>query len=384
MKNNSNWRGRFPENEIISLLNVNRRLNLAESTAQDLTFGELLDLTDVEGIRALKLGYGSSAGNPALRRAVGEACGVDPDAVLTTQGTALALFLLAFELCRPGDEVVLVTPCFPPSRDALLGNGINIVDVPVYFDSGFRIDVEAIAAALTPHTRLVSLASPLNPSGVATSADTVQSLLDRMKVRAPDALLFVDETYREAVYGDAVTPPSVAGMDERIITGASISKALGAPGLRTGWLTVRNPELYAWLEMAKMNTVISGSVLDEALAAVLMQKRQMVLAPRRKLLEKALVMLTQWCATEKALIEWVRPDGGALCCIRLRPDVFDDAAVARFRDLLPEYEVQLAGGDWFGADARIFRLGFGYLPLPEFEIALSALSRALDVAQKAA
>ena len=86
----------------------------------------------------------------------------------------------------------------------------------------------------------------------------------------------------------------------------------------------------------------------------------------------------------QARVEWVRPDGGALCCIRLRTDVFDDAAVVRFRDLMPEYEVQLAGGDWFGADARMFRLGFGYLPLPEFEIALSALSRALDAAQTAA
>lgn len=279
---------------------------------------------------------------------------------------------------------MLVTPCFPPSRDALLGNGINIIDVPVSFDCGFQVDVEQVAAAITPRTRLVSLASPQNPSGVATSADTIRLLLDTMKARAPEAMLFVDETYREAVYGDAVTPSSVAGMDERIITGASISKALGAPGLRTGWLTVRNPDLYARLEMAKMNTVISGSVLDEALAVVLMQKRQMVLEPRRKLLEQALAMLTQWCDAEQARVEWVRPDGGALCCIRLRTDVFDDAAVVRFRDLMPEYEVQLAGGDWFGADARMFRLGFGYLPLPEFEIALSALSRALDAAQTAA
>ncbi len=380
MVSNGSWQGRFPQNEIISLLNVNRRFNLAESTSQDMSFGELLDMADCEQLRELKLGYGSSAGDLALRQAVGIACNVAPDEVLTTQGTALGLFLIAFELCRPGDEVVLVSPCFPPSRDALLGNGIKIIDVPVFFDDGFTIDIGRVAAALTSRTRLVSLASPQNPSGVATSVDDINSLLDMMKIYAPQAQLFVDETYREAVYGEATTPPSVAGLDKRIITGASISKALGAPGLRTGWLTIPDPSLYARLEMAKMNMVISGSVLDEALAAVLMLKRQTVLLPRRKLLEKAMAMLEHWCEVERARIEWVRPDGGAMCCIRLRIDVFDDEAISRFRALLPEYEVQLAGGDWFGADARVFRLGFGYLPLPEFERALAALSLALSSA----
>ena len=100
------WRGRFPYNEIISLLDVNRPFNLAESTSQDLTFGELLDLPGLEGIRDLKLGYGTSAGSIELREEIAKACNVPVDQVVTTLGTTLGLFLLAFELCRPGDEAV--------------------------------------------------------------------------------------------------------------------------------------------------------------------------------------------------------------------------------------------------------------------------------------
>ena len=107
------WRGRFPYNEIISLLDVNRPFNLAESTSQDLTFGELLDLAGLESLRKLKLGYGKSAGSTELREEIAKASKVPVDQVITTQGTALGLFLLAFEVCRPGDEAVLVTPCFP-------------------------------------------------------------------------------------------------------------------------------------------------------------------------------------------------------------------------------------------------------------------------------
>ncbi len=74
----------------------------------------------------------------------------------------------------------------------------------------------------------------------------------------------------------------------------------------------------------------------------------------------------------------MRPDAGALCCLRLRSDAFDDAAVLRFWSLLPSHDLQLASGAWFGESERVFRLGFGYLPPERLAAALSALSAALD------
>lgn len=374
------WRGRFPYNEIISLLDVNRPFNLAESTSQDLTVGDVLDLAGLDAVRSLKLGYGRSAGSAELREAIAQACGVLAEHVVTTQGTALALFLLAFETCRPGDEAVLVTPCFPPSRDCLLGAGVTVREVRLSFESGYQLDVDALAASLSDKTRLVSLASPQNPSGVRTPRATVEKILALLEARAPQAMLFVDETYREATYGNEVAPESFAGLHPHIVTGSSVSNALGAPGLRTGWLTVADAELRARLTVAKMNTVICGSVLDEALAAALLHHREAVLAPRRRLLADGLAELADWCETERKRIEWIRPDGGALCSLRLRAVAFDDAAVARFWTLLPGHELQLASGAWFGESERVFRLGFGYLPAGRLAPALSALSAALDAA----
>jgi aspartate/methionine/tyrosine aminotransferase len=374
------WRGRFPYNEIISLLDVNRPFNLAESTSQDLTVGELLDLAGLDRIRALKLGYGTSAGSKALREEIAQVCKVSPEQVITTQGTALGLFLLAFEACRAGDEAVLATPCFPPSRDSLLGAGVDVREVKLSFENAYRLDLDRIGAALTPKTKLVSIASPQNPSGVQASRADVEQLLALMQKRSPQSLLFIDETYREASYGDAPVAESLAALDPRIVTGASVSKALGAPGLRTGWLTVADADLRSRLVVAKMNTVISGSVLDETLATVLLQRREHVLAPRRNLLASALDKLTAWCAGERERVEWVRPDAGALCCLRLRTDAFDPPAVARFWTVLPQHDLQLACGTWFGESDRAFRLGFGYLPPERLGPALSALSASLDAA----
>ncbi|MFJ2990614.1 pyridoxal phosphate-dependent aminotransferase [Collimonas sp. NPDC087041] len=378
--NSIEWRGRFPYNEIITLLDVNRPFNLAESTSQDLTVGELLDLPGLEDIRDLKLGYGKSAGADMLREAIADACKVPVEQIMTTQGTALGLFLLAFEVCRPGDEAVLLTPCFPMSHDSLLGAGVNIREIKLSFENGFRLNLDQIDANLSPKTKLVSIASPQNPSGIRTSRVEIEKLLALMDKKSPEALLFIDETYREATYGDDVMVDSFAGLDSRIVTGASVSKALGAPGLRTGWLTVADPDLRARLVIAKMNTVISGSVLNETLAAALLRNKESVLAPRRRLLADALEELAAWCEGEHKRVEWIRPDAGALSCLRLRSDVFDDAAVSRFWDLLPGHDLQLASGTWFGESSRVFRLGFGYLPPSRLGPALSALSLAMDAA----
>jgi DNA-binding transcriptional MocR family regulator len=196
--NSREWGGRFPRNEIISLLDVNRSFNLAESTSQDLTVGELLSLPGLEYIRALKLGYGTSAGDVALREAISDACKVPAEQIITTQGTALGLFLLAFEVCRSGNEAVLTTPCFPPSRDCLLGAGVSVREVKLSFETGYRLDLEQIGKQLSAKTKLISIASPQNPRGIQTTRPEIEELLALMEARSPEAILFVDETYREA------------------------------------------------------------------------------------------------------------------------------------------------------------------------------------------
>jgi aspartate/methionine/tyrosine aminotransferase len=375
------WQGRFPQNEIISLSDVNRPFNLAESTSQDLRLGELFDLVGIDDLYDLNLGYSTSAGSPALRQIVGQICTIAPECVLTTQGVASALALLALEVCRPGDEVALPMPCFPPSRDVFLGTGAIVRPVRLDFDRQYTLDVDAIAAALSSRTKLVIVATPLNPGGVQTPESVLRDVMSVMTERAPDAWLFVDETFREATYGESAPPPSAAPMGARVLTAGSVSKAHGAPGLRVGWITVPDEDLHTRLTVAKLNIVLSNSKLDEELAARLLQRRDAVLAPRRAMLAKALALLEQWQLTEVRRLDWVRPDSGAMCCFRLRSDVFDDRAVSKFWALLPEQDLQLASGEWFGESVRVFRLGFGYLPIETFRRALQALSRVLDMVE---
>jgi aspartate/methionine/tyrosine aminotransferase len=250
------------------------------------------------------------------------------------------------------------------------------------FDQGFKLTAGALVSLLNERTKLVSIASPQNPSGVATTILEIEAILDLMRRKAPEAHLFVDETYRDATYADGATPQSAATLDGTVVTGGSVSKAHGAPGLRVGWLTVREPRLRERLMTAKLNLVISGSPLDETLAAVVLENHEKILSVRRNLLANGLSQVESWVGRQNGLIEWVKPDGGALCCLRLNPAVFDEARVARFWSALPKAELQIADGAWFGESSAILRLGFGYLPIDLLPAALAALSNAVEGAAR--
>ncbi len=350
----------FPESEMISLVGAAPRYDLAESLGPDLRLGELLrSSAGQSGLDDLPLSYATAEGDPRLRGTLARLHGVDPDNVVTTMGGMHALFLIAFILCGRDDEAIVVAPLFPPARNVLQAVGTRLRVLPLSFDRGYRLDLAEIRGMLTPKTRLVSLASPQNPSGVMVAPDTLRALLGMMNDICPEAFLLVDETYRLAAFGDAVEAgPSALALSDRLISVASLSKCHGAPGLRLGWAITRNPQLRKQLVLGKFNTVISCSPVDEALALKVFEDSDRIIAERRKLRTDGLAMTAEWVRENSRLVDWVRPDAGALCCVRLKREVFDDAAVGRFYATLADQGVRVANGVWFGDEPRVFRLGF--------------------------
>lgn len=358
---------RFATNPIMSLVSETPEHDLGESVSPELRLDELH--TDFPG---MTLGYGTTAGSPALRAAIAASNGVDPDQVVVTVGGMHALFLLAFILLSPGDEAVTVSPLFPIARNTLDAVGADVRVMPLSFDDGYQVDPSRLWTYLSARTKLVSLASPQNPSGVAFSSSVVAEVLAVMAEVCPDAYLLVDETYREATYGDSPAA-SVAGLSPKIVSVASLSKCHGAAGLRIGWAISRDPGLIEELLLAKFNTVITCSTVSEALALQVFDQ----LDSRRPLLATGLAAVERWVSENASFVEWVRPDAGAICCVRLKTSAFDDTAVEDFYRTLADHGVRVSNGSWFGDEFRVFRLGFGYLPEAELKAAFAAFTTAL-------
>ncbi|UQS26361.1 pyridoxal phosphate-dependent aminotransferase [Amycolatopsis thermalba] len=354
---------RFPPSAMTSLLDETPRYHLGESTCGDLT---VADVVDVGRLAKFPLGYGTSAGDEELRTLLAARLGVAADEVLITTGAGTALFLVG--LLTEG-EVVVVQPGYPPMAGLAQGLAERVRTVRLRFEDGYRLDVAALRAALTPRTRLVMLATPQNPAGVALTRDEIDAVLSATAEVCPEAMVLVDETYREAAYAEI---ESFATVSPRVITSGSFSKAHGAPGLRIGWLTVRDAAWYEELRRAKFTSAVACGTLDEFLALELLRRADEVLAGKRDRMRAGLAAVSDWVAEQGSRVSWIRPDAGAFCCVRV------NSGAGEFYERLAAAGVAIAPGDWFGDDPAIFRLGFAHEPIERLHEALDLMSEALQ------
>jgi aspartate aminotransferase len=151
---------------------------------------------------------------------------------------------------NPGDEVVIPAPYWVSYPDMALLCGATPVFVDVKIEDGFKVRPEALAKAITPHTRWVLLNSPSNPSGAAYSRAELKALADVL-LAFPHVMILTDDMYEHLVYGDfefttiAQVEPRLY---ERTLTMNGVSKAYSMTGWRIGY--AGGPE---WLIKAMAN-----------------------------------------------------------------------------------------------------------------------------------
>ena len=370
----------FPASPITALIDQAPQYNLGESFRPNLAVSDILGPDGLADLAKADLGYGSSAGDAALRALVAGRHGIPDDQVLITAGAAAGLFLAGL-LCGDG-EIIVGLPCYPPALDTLQGTGAHVVTVRSRFEDGYRIDLDAFARRLSSRTRLVMLASPQNPSGVPVTGSEAGQILAMMERACPDAVLLIDETYREAVYGDEPPAATFAGRSPRLLTCGSLSKAYGVPGLRIGWLTAPDPGLYEQLRLAKFNSAISCGAVDEFLAVRLLSQADQVLAERGALMARARSVVRHWAEGHAGRLRWLPPQAGAFCCLQLDPGAFEPDGIDRFHSELARQGTLVARGPWFHDSPNVFRLGFAYEPAEKLKKGLDVISSAIQAGQR--
>jgi aspartate/methionine/tyrosine aminotransferase len=138
----------------------------------------------------------------------------------------------------PGDEIVIPTPAWPNFAAAAGVAGAKVVCVPMDLAQGrFTLDLDRLAAAITPKTRAIVINSPANPTGWTATRDEVASLLALARKHA--IWIIADEIYGRFVYdgqGRAASFHDVMEPDDRILFVQTFSKNWAMTGWRIGWL----------------------------------------------------------------------------------------------------------------------------------------------------
>lgn len=340
--------------------------NLAESSLADRTFGSL-----GIGLDDLVLLYGDHRGDPRLRELVAAQSKIEVDEVLATSGGALALFLVAAALLGPGTEAIVTAPNYVSNLETPRALGGVVVPVPLTFERGWQVDPDEVAALVTDRTRLISVTTPHNPTGTEIPRDVLDRLI-RIVESTPSAYLLVDQTYAE-LSGDQRLP-DVSSLSPRAISVSGVSKTYGIPGLRQGWITCTDPDLMTTLLGAKEQVVLTGSVLDEAIAAAVLARSLNLLPDIRAGIAARRALVEDWMDGHPRL-EWVPPTGGVTGFPRVRAEV--PVAERWHETLLSEYGVMVGPGHWFDQSYRHFRLGWGWPSADDLRTGLAAIDQVL-------
>jgi aspartate/methionine/tyrosine aminotransferase len=235
--------------------------------------------------------YARSAGHPRLVRALAATYGpllgrtLDPMAeIVVTTGATEAIFAAIQALVEPGDEVILIEPFYDSYPAAVTMAGGRPVYVPLRAPAGtnsaaqWRLDMDELAAAFTPATRLLIVNTPSNPLGKVYERAELEAIAD-LAIRHNITVLS-DEVYEWMVYSTATRPvehvrmATLPGMWERTITLGSAGKTFSVTGWKIGWAIAPRPLAHATLMAHQWIPFAVTTPLQEAVAVALEESGQ--------------------------------------------------------------------------------------------------------------
>ena len=354
------------------------RHNLAASECEPLRLPDLLALADDEARsrwESLRLGYGDPAGAIWLRTAIaGLYDTVGPEDVLCFAGAQEGIHCAMHTLLGPGDHAIVVTPNYQSAETIPLALGA-VTGVALDPARGWTLDIDEVAAAIRPNTRLVSINFPNNPTGKILERDRFDALV--ALCRQHGLWLFSDEVYRLIERDPADRLPQLADIYERGLSLNVMSKAYGLPGLRIGWIACRDAAVLHRMGQLKHYLSICNAAPSEVLASIALRASDTILSRNRDIAAHNLARVETVFAAFPTLLDWHRPEGG----ITFYPRYHGPEGVEAFAaQLMTEDGVLVLPASVYQSDLVVsppdhFRFGFGRSAMAD---GLTAMRRHLE------
>jgi methionine aminotransferase len=232
----------------------------------------LLDAVN-EAMRAGLNQYPPMTGVPILRETVAAKIAAlyghryDPDSEITiTAGATQAIITIVLAIVHPGDEVIVLDPCYDsyePNIELAGGAAVHVPLTPGTFEPDFSL----IQAALSPRTRAIIVNTPHNPSATVWSAQHIQRLTELL--RGTDVIVIADEVYEHMVY-DGALHQSVARFPElaqRSFIVSSFGKTYHVTGWKVGYAAAPAPLTAEFRKVHQFNVFTVNTPMQHGLAA---------------------------------------------------------------------------------------------------------------------
>ena len=332
---------------------------LCNSDCDTVSVSELMAMAGVplDELGALSLGYTESPGDPTLREAIAEIYGsASANDVVVLATPIEGIYLLARALLEPGDGVVVLTPTY----DALVNmfehvvGSANVRRWSISPDEeSWQLDFDALEGLIEDRTRLLVVNFPHNPTGFLPTERQLQRLSELADERGLH--LFCDEMYHGLVHSGTTPVPSMVDLSDSAVVLSGLSKTHGLPGLRSGWLVVRDEALRANLLNWKFYTSICAPAPSEMLARIALSVRGRLRERNVEQIERNLELARQFFGRRTELFRFRPPLAGSTALVEM-----DVRSVSTFAHRMAEEAgVLIQPGSTLGASDRFFRMGFG-------------------------
>lgn len=349
----------FAIEEFFALYEFNTPYLLCSSDCESMTVGELLALAEVDiaGLGDLRLGYTESQGQPELRAQIAaQYPGVGADEVVVLTAPEEGIYTAMRTLLNPGDQVVVLTPAY----DSLLNMAEHIVGgdhVDKWeLEAGngrWQLNLSQLENLVTDDTKLIVVNFPHNPTGFLPTSDEFESIV--AIARKHGVWLFCDEMYRGLEGNGRSALPSAATQYERAISLSGLSKTHGLPGLRAGWLIIRDATIRQQLMNWKFYTTICPPAPSEFLAMAALQAHDKLITRNRQIIHDNLQVADTFFSRWPEMFDWKRPLAGSVALVGLNVP----SATTYCHTLAQEAGVLLLPSSCLGYGDQHVRMGFG-------------------------
>lgn len=195
-----------------------------------------------EAVAAGFVKYTSSRGIPDLLEALARKLQRENNIVadparhlIATCGANEAISATILALIDPGDEVIIPDPAWPHYEQCIRMAGATPVPCALDASRGFALTADAVAERLSPRTRMIVVNSPNNPTGAVMTRGDVAAVAALARDRG--LWLMSDEAYERLIFdGEHVSPGSLPGMADTVVTIGCLSKTYAMTGWRLGYL----------------------------------------------------------------------------------------------------------------------------------------------------
>jgi capreomycidine synthase len=329
-------------------------IDLGCSGVEPYSFGELkrlFKLTEAD-LDQVIFRDSRSLGGLELRDAIARRWGNgDNNRVMVTHGSSEAMYLVMHALLRAGDEVIVLDPAYQSLFSIADSIGCKLKRWRLRFDRQFVPDIDEFKRLIGPHTRMVIVNFPHNPTGVSLNDEQQEELIS--VIEKVGAYLFWDGAFSELVY-EGLPLPNPALRYERAISIGTLSKAYGLPGLRVGWCFAPREVLDRCIHLRDYIT-LALSPLVELVARLAIEKADDLLSSRLLRAHTNLELLAAWVERHQNYAQWIRPKGGVSAFLRFG-GIKDIEAFCHH--LAQKHCVLLVPGTCFNHESFV-RLGFG-------------------------